>query len=241
MRFPRAVLASADVAAVMDVYTESGAKRAFAGAIEWPGWCRSGRRADDALDTLLTYAPRYAGVVTGWIRGFETPRSISDLSVVERLRGDSKTDFGAPGAAPEADASPLDARELKRLLAILEASWEAFDRTVDAATGKELRKGPRGGGRELHGIVDHVMGAEISYLAKLAVPRPKMAGREPHEVAEEERDMVRAALSRAVTEQLPEKGPRGGSIWLPRYFVRRAAWHLLDHAWEIEDRVDGRG
>jgi hypothetical protein len=25
----------------------------------------------------------------------------------------------------------------------------------------------------------------------------------------------------------------------PRYFVRRAAWHILDHAWEIEDRIDG--
>jgi hypothetical protein len=26
-------------------------------------------------------------------------------------------------------------------------------------------------------------------------------------------------------------------IWPPRYFVRRVAWHVLDHAWEIEDRI----
>jgi hypothetical protein len=25
-------------------------------------------------------------------------------------------------------------------------------------------------------------------------------------------------------------------LWSPRYFVRRSAWHALDHAWEIEDR-----
>ena len=25
--------------------------------------------------------------------------------------------------------------------------------------------------------------------------------------------------------------------WSPRYAVRRAAWHVLDHAWEIEDRA----
>jgi hypothetical protein len=25
--------------------------------------------------------------------------------------------------------------------------------------------------------------------------------------------------------------------WTPRYFVRRMAWHELDHAWEIEARV----
>ena len=28
-----------------------------------------------------------------------------------------------------------------------------------------------------------------------------------------------------------------GRALTPRYFVRRLAWHDLDHAWEIEDRV----
>ena len=225
------------MAVAMQVYTESGAKRAFAGALEWPGWCRSGRREADALDALFAYAPRYAGVVAGSVRGFTAPRSVSDLVVTQRLDGDATTDFGAPSIAPAADSRPLDTRELKRLVSILEASWGAFDRAVEGATGKELRKGPRGGGRELDGIVDHVIGAEISYVARLATPRHKMEGRDKGEVAEEERRIVREALLRAVTEGLPEKGPRGGSIWLPRYFVRRAAWHVLDHAWEIEDRV----
>lgn len=223
----------------MDVYTESGGKRAFAGATEWPGWCRSGRREDDALERLIAYAPRYADVVAGSVRGFKAPRSVSGLDVVERLTGDATTDFGAPSGAPAADARPLDARELKRLVSILEASWVAFDRIADAATGKELRKGPRGGGRELDGIVDHVIGAEGSYVAMLAARRPNTEGADRTEAAEAEREAVREALSRAVTEGLPEKGPRGGKIWLPRYFVRRAAWHVLDHAWEIEDRVVG--
>ena len=227
--------------AAMQVYTESGTKRAFAGAIEWPGWCRSGRREDDALDRLLAYAPRYAAVVAGSVRGFRAPRSVSDLAVEERLTGDATTDFGAPSVAPGADARPLDVRELKRLVSILDASWGAFDRITDAASGKELQKGPRGGGRELDGIVDHVIGAEISYVGRLAAPRPKMQGRDRGKVAEEERELVRHTLSRAVTEGLPEKGLRGGSIWLPRYFVRRAAWHVLDHAWEIEDRAGGDG
>jgi hypothetical protein len=225
------------MAGAMQVYTESGAKRTFAGAIEWPGWCRSGRREADALDELLAYAPRFANVVAGSVTGFKAPRSVSDLAVAERLPGDATTDFGAPSIAPEADARPLAARELKRLVSILEASWSAFDRIVDDATGEELRKGPRGGGRELDAIVDHVLGAECSYVGKLATTRPKVEGRDRREAAEEERAVVREALSRAVTEGLPEKGPRGGSIWLPRYFVRRAAWHVLDHAWEIEDRV----
>ena len=35
----------------------------------------------------------------------------------------------------------------------------------------------------------------------------------------------------------PPPGPRGGKRWLPRYFVRRVGWHVLDHALEIEDRA----
>ena len=53
---------------------------------------------------------------------------------------------------------------------------------------------------------------------------------------EEVRTAVQEALTRAVQDGLPEAGPRGGAIWPPRYFVRRTAWHALDHAWEIEDR-----
>lgn len=48
------------------------------------------------------------------------------------------------------------------------------------------------------------------------------------------------ALTAAVRQGLPERGPRGGKLWTPRYFVRRLAWHVLDHAWEIEDRMPGR-
>jgi hypothetical protein len=46
------------------------------------------------------------------------------------------------------------------------------------------------------------------------------------------------ALAAAVEGRLPVAGPRGGKLWTPRFFVRRVAWHLLDHAWEIEDRIE---
>jgi hypothetical protein len=41
-------------------YVETGTKRAFAGAIEWPGWCRAGRDPDSALEALFDYRTRYA-------------------------------------------------------------------------------------------------------------------------------------------------------------------------------------
>ena len=48
---------------------------------------------------------------------------------------------------------------------------------------------------------------------------------------------IREAISLVANNQDPERGPRGGIRWTPRQFVRRVAWHTLDHAWEIEDRI----
>ena len=45
------------------------------------------------------------------------------------------------------------------------------------------------------------------------------------------------ALRASARGEVPARGPRGGVRWPARYFVRRLAWHILDHAWEIEDRI----
>ena len=219
----------------MDVYVEAGSKRAFAAAIEWPGWCRRGRDENGALAALLEYGSRYAAVVRGAVKGFSAPNA-STISVVERLDGNATTDFGAPSIAPAADARPVDTKELKRLLTLLGACWDAFDRAVDDASGRELRKGPRGGGRETDAIVEHVVSTEGMYVTRLAAKGPQVEGRDARAVTPKMRDAVRDALHTAVVDGLPSAGPRGGKIWLPRYVVRREAWHVLDHAWEIEDR-----
>jgi hypothetical protein len=222
--------------APVDVYLEVGTKRTFAGAVEWPGWSRSGRDEGQALATLLRYAPRYAGV-TGRSSPVFVPPSADDLQVVERVAGDATTDFGAPSIPPEADRREVDSRELVRLQALLEMSWEALDRAAESAADRELKRGPRGGGRDLGAIVSHVVAAEASYVRRIAGPSVRVERLEPSDASREVRTTVQEALGRAVLEGLPEAGPRGGAIWPPRYFARRAAWHVLDHAWEIEDRA----
>ncbi len=219
----------------VEVYVEATPKRAFAGAVDWPGWCRPGRDEEAALETLFRYGPRYAGVLEGSGVRFTAPARPSTFSVVERMKGDATTDFGAPSIAPGADASLIDRRWLTRNEKILRACWEAFDRAVAGVTG-ELRKGPRGGGREVDAIVGHVLGAELGYRRMIARKPPGFA----EDDASAARELVRAAvlegLERAVVDGIPERGPRGGARWSARYFVRRDAWHVLDHAWEIEDR-----
>ena len=227
-------------APAIKVYIEGGARRVFAGAIDWPGWCRSGSNEAAALEALVAYGPRYAAVVRRADRRFRAPSGASELRVVERLEGNATTDFGAPGMAPAADGRRIVASELARFRKVLEACWACFDAAVEKAAGVELRKGPRGGGRGVDAIVEHVYQAEGSYVRKLAARAPK-ADSDVRSAMLETRSVVLDALSRAVTEGLPEKGPRGGALWAPRYFVRRTAWHALDHAWEIEDRSAPEG
>jgi len=218
------------------VYLEVGQKKVIAGAIEWPGWCRIARTEADALQALLDYAPRYGAAVTTAGLTFEPPAQLSDLTVVERLDGSPTTDFGAPDAIPEADQRPFTSANIPRTELIMKACWLAFDTAVQNATGKTLTKGPRGGGRELDGIVEHVLGAQNGYLSRLAWEKPKQID-PASEWAAQIRQAVLEALAAAARGEIPEQGPRGGKIWPARYFVRRSAWHILDHAWEIEDRA----
>lgn len=220
-------------------YLEIGSKRTFAAALDWPGWCRSGRDEPEALRALVVYAPRYARAIATAGVPFQAPGDLSAFKVVERLDGSSGTDFGAPGAVPAQDAQPLDAASLERLQALLKACWRAFEETCRAAQGKPLRLGPRGGGRQVDAIALHVLNAEAAYLARLGGKPVKSVGMELSTALAQSCQAALDTLALAVNTPaaIPAPGPRGGARWTPRYFVRRSAWHLLDHAWEIEDRV----
>ena len=219
----------------INVYLEVGKRRTIAAALEWPGWCRLGHGEDTALQALFDYGPRYARIVRSTRSGFHAPAEVAAFHVVERLQGTATADFGVPDRPPTFDMQPLADAELRRLQMILKACWRAFDTAVEQAEGKTLRTGPRGGGRTLDGIVAHVVGAEQSYLSSLGGKVPRSGG------AEASPDLIRktilTTLKTAARGEIEAYGPRGGKRWSPRYFVRRDAWHVLDHLWEIEDRL----
>jgi hypothetical protein len=221
----------------IEVYLEIGEKRTFACALDWPGWCRIGRDENAALQALVDSGQRYARILKAAHIPFHATSDSSALSVVERLTGNTTTDFGAPDIAPSRDTQPIADADLKRFQQLLRAYWAAFDAAVHAAEGKQLRKGPRGGGRDLDKIVEHVLGAEASYLARLAWKRENRKATDPAEERNQIRQAVLDALAAAARGELPSQGPRGGAVWAPRYFVRRLGWHVLDHTWEIEDRA----
>jgi hypothetical protein len=198
----------------MRVYLEVGTKKVFACAEDWPGWSRPGRSEEAAIEELLTYADRYAPVAPAL--------QVTNPVITDRLPGDGSTDFGAPGRVPPCDVDqPLP----DTWIDILTASWALLDE-VAARASAELRKGPRGGGRDRDAVVQHVLNAERSYARSIGVKHQEPSYDDKNAVAAMRADIVEALRSSA--EQ---------SKWPPRYFVRRAAWHVLDHAWEIQDKA----
>lgn len=223
-----------------DVYLESGAKRVVASAVEWPGWCRSGKDEAGALAALLAAAPRYAQIVQGAHLSFEAPEAVAELHVRGRLPGSAATDMAIPNTMLEDDAAPMSEQEQARAAKVLRACWDALDGAIAAAEGQELRKGPRGGGRDLEKIQRHVAEAEAGYVettgARIkwdAIANMPAAGA----ALASSHALVLQALADIATLGQPPPGPRGGKRWPARYFVRRVAYHVVDHLWEIEDRL----
>lgn len=230
---------STTIATRVKVYLECGTKRTFAAALEWPGWCRHGPNETDALRALLVYGPKYASILAGTRLGFVAPKDLTQLVVVERLPGTAGTDFGALSVPPTVDHDrSCDEADVERFEKILRAGWRAFDGAVKSAHGKTLSTGPRGGGRSLEGIVAHVIGADAGYLTAVGWKPPKAA--KSTEQLTATREAILAALKASATGQIPAQGPRGGVRWSARNFVRRVAWHVMAHTWEIERRAATR-
>lgn len=195
------------------VYVEVGDKRAFASAADWPGWSRSGKTEEAALEALAAYAPRYAKVAK--LAKEDLSKDASDFIVVERLKGNASTDFGVPGNLAKDDSRPLTPKQRERLASLVEACWKYLDQ-VCAKVPQELSKGPRGGGRDRDKMYAHVVESEVGYSNAMGL-RLKQPDR--------------AALSEVF------RNPLKDARWPIAYAMRRIAWHALDHAWEMEDRI----
>jgi hypothetical protein len=214
---------------IVRVMVERGKKRVVASAFDWIGWERNATSEAEALAVLVTYRARYAKVaeLAGLAADF---KAAADLEVVERVEGTGSTDFhgiSMRSAAPE--FLPMTEVEAERKISLLRACWAFFDDTAPRVS-PEMRMGPKGGGRDRDRIVRHTLFAEAHEFAK------KVGVRTPYETLltpdglrahrEAYVDAIRAASARGVMAR----------TWTLQFTLRRSAYHLLDHAWEMEDK-----
>jgi len=191
-------------------------KRTVASAFDWSGWDRSGKTEEAALQVLEAYRSRYAKVaaLAGLSDEFLAAR---ELTVVERLEGIGMTDYyGVSGRSAGPEQDQMTKAECERKVALLRASWRYFD-DVAARVSHELRKGPRGGGRERDEIVHHVNGSEIvEFARKVGVRSSPDAWRDPDEL-HAHRDAFCAAI-----RETNARGAAAGSWWTVQFLIRLA-------------------
>lgn len=213
-------------------------KRSVAFTVDWPGWSRGAKTAELALETLESYRERYRPVagLAGMSREFDVA---GPLEIVEDKVGTGSTDFWGISFSPcAAEQEPMGEAELERGITLLRACWTYFD-GVAARVSPEMRKGPRGGGRDRDRIIRHTIRTESEDFAKqvgLRIPEGAAltpAGlrlhRETYVVA------MRAYNAGEVSRRMRS--------WTLPFLIRHSAFHTLDHAWEMEDKdlTDGEG
>jgi hypothetical protein len=217
------------------VMLEQGRKRTVAVAFDWPGWERHAKSSDpvaaegEAMAILAAYRPRYAVVAQRASLG-SAFASTGELTVVERYPATGMGEFyGVSGRSAESEQIPMSANECERKIALLRAAWSYFD-DVAAHVSAELRTGPRGGGRDRERIVRHANGAEFHEFArKVGVVTDPDTWRDPVALWAH-RDAVCAAIRDYNARGAPAR------TWTVQFTLRRCAYHMLDHAWEMEDR-----
>ena len=209
-------------------------KQVVAVAADWPGLERGAKTEEAAIARLQAYLLRYASVakLAGMgtaFASFATPATNATINVVERYPGTGSTDFwGVSFAFSDIDRQAMSSEELERELTLMQACWAFFD-DVRSRVSAELRKGPRGGGRDRDRIIRHVLGAEQDWAAKLGVRTPE-AALLTDEGLRAYRDAYHAAIRAFHAQGRPVR------TWPLRYLIRHTAYHTLDHAWEMEDK-----
>jgi len=205
-------------------------KRSVAFSLDWPGWSRGAKTPELALETLETYRARYRPVAS--LAGMASEFDASGpLEIVEDRVGTGSVDFWGISFAPSSsEQGPMSDAALERGFTLVRACWTFFD-GVAARVSPEMRKGPRGGGRDRDRIIRHTIRTESEDFAKQVGLRiPEEAALTPDGLRHHRETYIEAMRAYNAGE-----GKRMRSWTLP-FLIRHSAFHTLDHAWEMEDK-----
>ena len=206
-------------------------KRVVAFALDWPGWSRGAKTAAVAMETLESYRERYRPIAALAELADEFDAA-GPLQIMEEKVGTGSVDFWGISFSPSsAEQEPMDEAKLDRGINLLQACWAFFD-DVAAHVSADMRKGPRGGGRDRDEIIRHVIRVESLDHAKqvgLEMPDgPLLAGEALRRYREDYVAGIRAYNEGEVKRRMRS--------WNLPFLIRHSAFHTLDHAWEMEDK-----
>ncbi len=203
-------------------------KKFVAVGLDWPGLERNGRTEEDALTAIERYVPRYAPVArrAGLVAELEACQGVE---VVERYAGSGSTDFWGISFVPAGmDQHPMSNAACERQLGLLQACWAEFDH-IASNVSPSLKKGPRGGGRDRDKIIRHTFATERDWARTVGVETLEGAMLTPEGLKEHRAQLCDAIRAYHADGKMARK-------WPLRFLIRHAAYHVMDHAWEMEDK-----
>ena len=205
-------------------------KKSVAYALDWPGWSRGAKSPEEALERLEAYRHRYRPVAE-FAGVADELGDANALEVIEDRLGNTSTDFWGISWLPSSEEhGPMPPEVIDRRLALLEGAWRFFD-DVAARVSPEMRRGPRGGGRSREEIISHVFGNEpVQFSKRVGAPTP------PGEMLTPDGLRTHRQQFLAGLRKYNAEDRKIGRTWTLQYLVRHSAFHVLDHAWEMEDK-----
>lgn len=205
-------------------------KKAVAFALDWPGWSRGAKTPELAVETLESYRERYRPIAVA--AGMEARFKLEGrLETIEDRVGPGSTDFWGISFAPSAtEQDPMSTKELDRRILVLQTCWQYFDKVAKRVSA-EMLKGPRGGGRDRDHIIRHTIRVESEEFAKrLGLRTPEEGALTPAGLRSHRTNYIDAMRTYNAGE-----GKRMKTWTLP-FLIRHSAFHVMDHAWEMEDK-----
>jgi hypothetical protein len=206
-------------------------KRSVAFSLDWPGWSRGAKSPELALETLESYRARYRPIAAaaGMASEFD---AAGPLDVVDDMVGTGSVDFWGISFSPASlETEPLSEADLRRGITLLRACWAYFD-AIAARVSAEMRKGPRGGGRDRDRIIRHTIRTESEDFARhVGIRIPQEAALTPAGLRQHRESYVSAMRAYNAGEV-----KRRMRSWNLPFLIRHSAYHTLDHAWEMEDK-----
>lgn len=205
-------------------------KKVVAFALDWPGWSRGAKTAEEALAILEAYRQRYRRVATR-ARMTKEFDEAGPLKVIDDHVGTGSTDFWGISFSPcSLELGPMGDHEFTRKVKLLRSCWSYFDE-VAARVSPEMRKGIRGGGRERDEIIRHTRGTEVELFAKkVGVRVPDDMALSGEALLAYREDYVAGLHQQHIGARPPLR------TWTLPFLIRHSAYHVMDHAWEMEDK-----
>jgi predicted RNase H-like HicB family nuclease/uncharacterized damage-inducible protein DinB len=197
-------------------------------------------KTPDAIRAYLHFLQRHGADVVG-------PQDIQ-LQIAQHITEGDWLGHGSPYVVFQIDLEPLAREELEEYIQHLHWSRSELVSLIDALSDEQLAEEARKG-RPMRAILEHIFGAEYSYVRNLG----KLEGVSgPGSVEHLHKDELLARMERMRTaelgklrsfspQELSEVVTRGKQVLTVRRMVRRMLEHEWEHLMELKERLAAWG